>query len=173
MKSDLTGFSLQDVVLLIGIQDRTGELIIESGNNIGTLQFHSGKILHAFSPYSRAIGDLLVEKSLITETELLETLMLQKKDSNSPLGSMLQKQGKISLETIEMMVQEQIRQAMKEFQSWKEINFSFAHKDIRPCDRIHLTIYEFILPETIQSAMTFLSQQEQSQSPPIGSTPVV
>jgi hypothetical protein len=170
MKSDSMGFSLQDVVLLIGMQARTGELVIESGNNIGTILFHKGNILHAFSPYSRAMGDLLVEEGMITEKDLLETLMLQKKDSNSPLGSLLLKQGKISFEIIEMKVQEQVRQAMKEFQSWKDINFSFTHKEIQPYDGIHLTVHEFILPETFQSAMIFLAGQAQGRIAPIGST---
>jgi hypothetical protein len=60
------------------MQHRTGELTLESGNNIGTILLYKGDILQAFSPYSRAIGDLLVEVGLIIETELIDTLKLQK-----------------------------------------------------------------------------------------------
>jgi hypothetical protein len=158
MKGDSMGFVLPDVLLLIGLQSRTGELVVESGNNIGSILFHDGKILQAFSPYSRAIGDLLVEKGLINEEELLDTLKLQKKGSYAPLGSLLLKMGKVTLDVIETMVQEQVRQAVNEFHSWEGLHYSFTDKDIQPFDRIHLTIHEFIGSETLSSAMNFISE---------------
>ena len=159
---------LPDILLLLGIQGRTGELVMESGNNIGTMLLHKGKVLQAFSPYSRAIGDLLVEDGIINEAELMETLNLQKKSAYSPLGSLLLKTGKVTFEVIEMMVHEQIRQSVKEFRSWNGLVFSFIDKDIQPHDSIHLTVHEFIQPEVIQSVVNFLSaeQQPQRQSSP-------
>jgi hypothetical protein len=150
-------FTLQDVFLLLGARDRTGELTIEAGNNIGTLFIFRGKILQSSSPYSRAIGDLLVENGMISESELIETLKIQKRNEHIPLGSLLLKLGKVTFEIVEMMVYEQIRQAVKEFQSWNNANFSFLDKDIKPYDRIHLTLKEFMPPSTIESAQAFLS----------------
>ena len=168
MKATLSGFSVQDVLLLVGAHARTGELIMESGNNIGTVLFHKGKILHAFSPYSRAIGDLLVEEGLITEEELIETLQLQKKTAYMPLGGLLLKTGRVSLEVIESMVHEQIRQALREFTSWSNLTFSFSDKDMQPYDQIHLVVYEFVSPEALRSATQFLLalQNPQGQSSP-------
>jgi Domain of unknown function (DUF4388) len=157
MKTELSGFSLQDVLFILGMQLRTGELVLESGNSIGTILFHKGKILQAFSPYSRAIGDLLVEDGIITEAELLDTLKLQKTSSSTPLGGMFLKTGKVTIEVIEMMVHEQIRQSLKEFQSWPALNITFVEKDIQPFDRIHLPTHEFISPATFRSAQTYLS----------------
>ncbi len=157
MKVDSILFSLHDVILVLGMRARTGELIMESGNNIGSLLFHDGAILRAFSPYAQAMGDLLVEKGMITDTELIETLMLQKASPGSLLGTLLLRKGQVSFEVIENMVHEQIRQAMIDFQSWKGVTFSFEHKHIQPSDRIHLSVHEFI-PETImQCALSFLS----------------
>lgn len=163
MNGDSLGLSLQDVFLLVGMQSRTGELVMESGNNIGTILFHKGKILQASSPYSRAIGDLLVEDGLISESELIETLQLQKKNSSLLLGSLLLKTGKVTFEVIEMMVQAQIRQAVSEFQSWKGLHFSFVDKDVVPYDRIGLLTYEFILPETVKSAENFFTAQKTQE----------
>jgi len=110
MNDTSQGFSVQDVMLVIGMQSRTGELVLESGNNIGTILFYKSKILHASSPYSRTIGDLLVEAGMITDADLIETLALQKKDpARTPMGTLLMKNGKVPYEVIEMMVQEQIR----------------------------------------------------------------
>jgi len=151
------GFTLQDIVLLIGMQARTGELVMESDNNIGTILFYKGNVLQTSSPYSRAIGDLLVEEGLISEKDLIETLLHQKKSPDSPLGNLLIKMGKVTFNLIEMKVHEQMRQAVKEFQSWKGITFNFVPKDVQPYDRIHLTAHEFISPEILTSAVNFLS----------------
>lgn len=159
MKAESSGFSVQDVLFVLGMQLRTGELVLEQGNNIGTVLLHQGNVLQAFSPYSRAIGDLLVEDGLITEAELIDTLKLQKLESSSPLGEMFLNTGKVALEVIERKIHDQIRQSMKEFHTWKDFNVTFADKDIQPHDRIHLPIREFISPETIQSAEIFLSLQ--------------
>ena len=72
--------NFQDALLIIGIKESTGEMTLESGNNIGHMLFYRGRILQAMSPYSRAIGDLLVEEGLLQEVELIETLQLQKKN---------------------------------------------------------------------------------------------
>lgn len=157
MKCDSSGFPLQDVLMIIGLQARTGELEMESGNNMGSMYFHEGKILQANSPYSRAIGDLLVEEGVITEAELLEVLRLQKMDSHAPLGGLLLKSGKVGFEMIEMMVHEQIRQSIREFNTWSCLNFRFSDKDIKPHDSIHLLIFEFIHPAALENAARLLS----------------
>jgi hypothetical protein len=167
MKNNSLDLTLHDMLLLVGIKGSTGELVVESGNNIGTMLIHQGKILQAFSPYSRAIGDLLVEDGLLSDTELIETLKIQKRNAYAPLGSLLLKMGRVTFEVVEMMVHAQIRTAVKEFQSWNNVNFSFVGKDIKPYDHIHLTVHEFISPDTMQSAKAFLSLETTSgQSSP-------
>ncbi len=164
MNKIINGFSLQDLILIIGMQSRSGELLFESDNNIGTMLFYKGNILHASSPYSRAIGDLLVEAGAITDNDLIEILMLQKKKHSAPLGSMLIKSRNISCETIEKMVCEQIKQAVAEFQRWKNLSFSFADRDIKPFDSIHLPILAFIRSETINAAVHFLTNNVHFQN---------
>ncbi len=164
MTRDSLFTSVQDVLLYVGIQSRTGELFLESGNNIGTILLHKGRILQAFSPYSSAIGDLLVEDGLVSEAELMETLQSQKNNSYAPLGSLLLKTGKVTFEVIEMLVHEQIRHAVKEFQSWNNINYSFVEKNIQPFDRIHLNTHEFIQSEMLKAAMGYLSMETPRQA---------
>lgn len=159
MKSNPLGLSLVDILFLLGVQTRTGELVVESGNNIGTMLLHQGKILQAFSPYSRAIGDLLVEEGLISDTELIETLKVQKRSVYLPLGALLLKMGRVTLDVVEVMVHEQIRQSVKEFQLWKQVNFNFIDKELTPYDRIHLPVHEFLPRELLDSAKTFLSSE--------------
>ena len=157
MNCESSGFSLPDILLLIGLQGRTGELVLESGNNIGSIIFHEGRVLQAFSPYSRAIGDLLVEDEVISEAELLELLRQQKKSYVFPIGVLFLQTGKVTFEVLEMMVHEQIRQSIKDFMAWQNPNISFVDKEIKPFDGIHLPVYEFIPAEALKSTAHFLS----------------
>ncbi len=157
MKENSLGLNIVDVLFLVGMRSRKGELVVESGNNIGTVLMNDGKILQAFSPYSRAIGDLLVEDGLISESELLETLKLQKKGEYVPLGGLLRRMGKVSLEIIETLVHEQIRQSIREFQTWKDASFSFLERDLKTYDRIGLNILEVIPSSTVAAMKSFLS----------------
>ncbi len=163
MKCEFPEFILQDILLLIGLKARTGELVLESGTNIGSMVFRDGRILQAFSPYSRAIGDLLVEQGVVTEAELLATLKLQKQKCDTPLGGLLVKTGKVSLEAVEMMVHEQIRQSVKEFITWDHLRISFLERDIRPFDRIHLPVHEFLPPNTMKASKAFIAEASLSQ----------
>lgn len=157
MNCESSGFSLQDIMLLVGMRDRTGELLLESGNNIGSIIFHQGRVLQAFSPYSRAIGDLLVEDGVISEAELLEMLQQQKKNYVAPLGMLFLRTGKITAQRLEVLVLEQIRHAIKDFMSWQNLNVSFVDKEIKPFDSIHLTVHEFVSDNALSSASRFFS----------------
>ena len=172
MKCEFPEFILQDILLLIGLKARTGELVLESGNNIGSMVFRDGRILQAFSPYSRAIGDLLVEQGIVTEAELLATLKLQKQKYDTPIGGLLVKTGKVSLEAIEMMVHEQIRQSVKEFITWDKLQIIFLERDIRPFDRIHLPVHEFLPPDIVKASKAFIAEASlsQKQAPSTAST---
>ncbi len=167
MNFESTDFDLLDIFLLIGLKAKTGELVLESGNNIGSIIFHRGRILQAFSPYSRAIGDLLVEDGVISENELLSALEVRRKHSIFPTGYFFLRAGRVSFETIETMIHEQIRQSVKDFQKWPNIRASFVEKEIQPFDGIHLNVQEFIIPDSLSSAKDFfpaLSEDKKAQA---------
>jgi len=157
MNAETSGFKLHDILLLIGMEGRTGELVVESGNNIGTLLFQDGKILLAFSPYTRAIGDLLVEQGVLNDVELLEVLKLQMIGPHTPVGALLLKTGKVTFNVIETMVQEQIRRAVRDFTRWNPLEFNFVQKDVRSFDSIHLPVYEFIPQDIVRAALVFVA----------------
>lgn len=157
MNAHTSGFKLYDALLLIGLEGRTGELVVESGNNIGSLLFHEGRILLAFSPYTRAIGDLLVEQEVLTDAELLDVLKLQMTGPHTPVGTLLLKTGKVTFQIIETMVQEQIRKALRDFNEWTPLEFNFINKDVKPFDSIHLPVYEFIPTNIVNSTLVFVA----------------
>lgn len=166
MNNRVAGFKVPDILLLIAMQGLTGELELESGNNIGCMLFYQGRILHALSPYSRAIGDLLVEEGLITEAELIDALKLQKIQAHTPLGCLFLNSGRVGIEIIEMMVHAQIREAVKEFLSWERLSFDFVKKDIQPYDKINMAVHEFIPPAVLASAKLYLCDVDAMQPSP-------
>jgi hypothetical protein len=157
MNAHSSGFKMYDALLLIGLEGRTGELVVESGNSIGSLLFYEGKILLAFSPYTRAIGDLLVEQGVLTDNELMEVLKMQMTGPHAPVGALLLKTGKVTFRIIENMVQEQIRMAIKDFSGWNPLDFNFISKDVKPFDAIHLPVYEFIPADVVNSTLVFVA----------------
>lgn len=157
MSNDSRGITLIEALILIALEKRSGELVIESGNNIGSLVFYEGRILLAFSPYTRAIGDLLVEKGVLTDGELLDVLKQQRTGPHTPVGTLLLKTGKVSFDNIQSMVQDQIRMAVGDFLSWKNIDCNFVVKDIQPFDSINLPVYEFLPQETVHALLAFTS----------------
>jgi hypothetical protein len=167
MNAETSGFGLYDILLLLGMECRTGELVVESGNNIGTLLFHEGKILLAFSPYTRAIGDLLVEQGVLTDAELLDVLKQQMTGPHTPVGTLLLKTGKVTFSVIENMVQEQIRRAVHDFSTWNPLDFNFVRKDIRPFDSIHLPVYEFIPSDVAKASLVFIAGMANTLGPSI------
>ena len=166
MKSASLDLTLIDILLVLAIRERTGELVVESGNNIGTIVLYKGRILQAFSPYSKAIGDLLVESGKITDSELIETLKLQKRTAYCPLGSLLFKMGRVTMEMIEQMVHEQIRSSVKEFSSWPNVQFNLAVKNVTPCDGIYLGVKEFLPSEILDSLNNFLAYESPKPAIP-------
>jgi len=165
MNTDTSGFKLHDILLLIGMEGRTGELVVESGNNIGSLLFQDGKILLAFSPYTRAIGDLLVERGALTDAELLTVLKQQMTGPHTPVGALLLKTGKVTFPIIETMVQEQIRTAVKDFSTWSKLEFIFLRKDVKSFDSIHLPVYEFIPEDAVRAALVFVAGMANALGP--------
>jgi hypothetical protein len=77
---------------------------VESGDNICTLLFQDEKILLAFSPYTRAIGDLLVEQGVLTDDELLDGMKQQMTGLHTPAVTLLLETGKVTSKIIKTMV---------------------------------------------------------------------
>ena len=49
------------------------------------------------------------------------------------------------------------QEKIKEFQSRNGCNCSFQDNDMQSYDGIYITVYEFIVPDTLQSIANFLS----------------
>ncbi|MCP3871820.1 MAG: DUF4388 domain-containing protein, partial [Desulfobacteraceae bacterium] len=96
-KGNLRDYSMGDLLQLIKLQKRTGELHIESTNKIG-IYFIDGKVIDVYwknRPEEKKLANSLIRKSLITKEEAVLALGQQKK-SVQRLGTILLTMGLVS-----------------------------------------------------------------------------
>ena len=89
---------LSDILRDIKQEKLTGVLAIKSQEGFGTIYFHNGVIIKAYSPIFRErLGRRLIEKGLINEKDLRKALMYQKKEGkNLRIGDILLRSGYVS-----------------------------------------------------------------------------
>jgi len=98
----LEDYSIGDLLHLIKLQKRTGELHIESNGNKVAISFISGKVVDVYwknRPESKKLASTLIRKELLTKEEASLALDHQKK-SIQRLGSILFTMGLVSKEKL-------------------------------------------------------------------------
>jgi hypothetical protein len=139
------GYTLEDILLITSLQKKTGELTLETECGKGTLRFLNGNIVDSDSPYTTAIGDLLIQRGLVTQDDLRTSLAQQENDPESgKIGKIFIDSGRVDEACITNMVKEQIFTAIQDFSTWKNVYFTFKEKDVLPSDDIHVTLTDII-----------------------------
>jgi hypothetical protein len=64
-----------------------------------------------------------------------------------------------------MMVQEQIRKAIKDFLAWKDVDCTFQKREVKPFDSINLPVYEFLTAEAVKAALVFVAGMATTLNP--------
>jgi hypothetical protein len=139
------GYTLEDILLITSLQQKTGELTLETERGRGTLRFLNGNIVDSDSPGTRAIGDLLVMRGMLTEKDVEASLLKQKSNPQSgKIGSIFVEEGRVDSFCIQNMVKEQIFSAIEDFSTWKNVCFSFQEKEVIASDDIHVSLTDII-----------------------------
>lgn len=127
-KGNLTDYSIGDLVQLIDLQKRTGELNIESVNkNNITIYFIAGKIVDIYwknRPESKKLANTLVQKQMLTKEEATLALGHQKK-SVQRLGTILFTMGLVSKEKLSKELAVHTVEAMRIISGMTEGDFYF------------------------------------------------
>lgn len=127
-KGNLTDYSVGDLVQLISLQKRTGELNIESSNeNKITIYFIAGEIVDIYwrnRPDSKKLANTLVQKNMLTKEEAALALGHQKK-SVQRLGTILFTMGLVSKENLSKELAIHIVEAMRIVSGMMEGDFHF------------------------------------------------
>lgn len=132
----LEDLPLADVLQFIHLGRRTGTLFLwRDDEQRAEIGFHDGKIVGAWAPGHRKLGDLLVEAGLL-DAERLEAALEVQQRSEPPrsLGRILVDSGAIRRDQIHHVVREQVKTTVFDLVTWRQGHFHFEVDELDPPD---------------------------------------
>ena len=142
LKGSLRDFSLPDLFQLIHFGKKNGTLNITKGDADGCVCFRNGNVFFATHNWKRVpLGQRLVESGMLNEDQIEEALDLQKTTRKGQrLGNILVELGFLRRESLEVFVEEQIRDAVFHLLRWTKGDFDFDPNQIFPEEDIGLSM---------------------------------
>lgn len=125
LEGQLEDLGLSDILQILSLSKRSGELSIKRKEETGYVFFSKGQIIFGSLPSRGSFGSLLVKKGVVPKETLEKAISLQKANSvKKPIGTILYELG-ASKELIERELRYHITNVVKEFFSWKKGFFHF------------------------------------------------
>lgn len=127
LSGDVGNLSVSDLIEFLTLRGRSATLLVTSGDSVVELRFHGGRIQSASGSQSIRLGQLLVDRGLLTREQLVEALALQQMPQEcwQPLGKLLVDLETITEEQLEGTVRDQVARAVREAASWQHGRFHF------------------------------------------------
>jgi CheY-like chemotaxis protein len=144
---NLEDLPLADILQIVSLSKRTGILTIETEEGKNIIVFKNGLIISAAcpSPKIKNLGQVLLERQLVTSSRLQELLDLQKARGNEPLGLIILQSGIIDRTELQQIIQNQIKATIYHLMSMSEGKFSFDLSEVIPFDDIRYNPMETML----------------------------
>src|SRR5437899_7307915 len=137
LSGNLEDVSGADALQFIHLGGRTGTLTLSRGEVTAEIGFHQGRIVNAWGPGSKRLGDLLVDNGSISQDTLDQALRDQERETpRRSLGQILVTMGALSAEAMYTAVQQQIERTVYDLVTWTSGTFHFALDDLKPIDDI-------------------------------------
>jgi hypothetical protein len=146
-----------EVMQFIHLGSRSGTLYVETEHAQAEIQFHHGRIAAARGSNTRRLGDLLVDRGIVDEKELLKCVELLKTTHRGKvLGEVLLSTGAISRDVLLEAVEEHIQETILDAIHWKIGNFKFALNDVRSISGFEMTPGELLPDVDLNTQMVLL-----------------
>lgn len=132
IRGSLSEASLPDVLQLLAMGKKTGNLSVTHRNNFGSIFFDKGKICYAAIVNRRdRLGDILVKAGTISGAQLDQAIAAQSKNRDKRLGEIMVDLGIVTRDQLNQQIRIQIEEAVYFLFTWAEGSFNFE-ADIRP-----------------------------------------
>ncbi len=130
IKGSLSDLSIMDILQMLHIGSKTGELAITNEENLVYLYLDSGDLtsIHWMNRKDR-LGSILVENGVIKEKQLQEALSLQSERENAHLGELFLELELVSRETLTEYLRKQMRDTIIELSGWAKGYFVFESRE--------------------------------------------
>jgi hypothetical protein len=137
LSGNLEDVSVADALQFIHLGGRTGTLLLSSGDSKAQIGFHQGRIVNAWGPGSKKLGDLLVDAAVIDRPTLDSALKAQQAEQpRRSLGQILVAMNSVSPEIMYRAIEQQIEKTVYDLVGWQKGSFDFALDDLKPIDDI-------------------------------------
>jgi hypothetical protein len=138
---NLEDLGLGDILQIVSLSRKSGELILRSPNREGKIVFKNGQVNRAVSTdFRENIGDLLVRRGIVDIDVIKQAAELQRTlCPDQRLGTILTEKHGVSKETIDTLVKEQIEKIVYSFFAWNEGTFVF---DLGDTDEVAATSFD-------------------------------
>lgn len=132
----LEDLPLADVLQFIHLGHRTGTLYMwRDDDRRAEIGFHEGRIVAAWRPGQKRLGDLLVAEGVLDGALLRDALALQRGEAaEQSLGQILLSRGWVRREDVHRVIQDQIQEAVFDLVTWKHGHFHFEVNELNPVD---------------------------------------
>ncbi|HUK11904.1 MAG TPA: DUF4388 domain-containing protein [Thermoanaerobaculaceae bacterium] len=144
----LSEVALPELLQVVSRAEKTGRLVLTTGDGDGLIVFRTGRIIYAASNAAReSLGSILVRRRLIDEPTLRKALERQyRSHEERRLCSILVEIGAVPAATLETVVYQQIARVIGEFMGWREGYFKFEPMAIADHGEIEVDAREFLAP---------------------------
>lgn len=137
ISGNLVDVTVADVMQFVHLGGRTGTLSMKRSDQRAEVGFHRGRIISAWTPESKRLGDLLLEIGAIEETVLMEALARQDREvPKVSLGKILVLMGAVTKDQLRDAIADQIEHTIYDLVTWTSGEFDFALNELRPVDDI-------------------------------------
>lgn len=143
IEGPLKELSIQDVLQLLELARKTGELTIRSErlNDEATVHFDRGQIIFAMRRWSlRRLGQQLLRAGKVTERELERALEIQRRDPSQRLGRILLEMGSVDVQELEKQLRFQLEETIYDLMAWDEGHFRFEERDDIRRDEVEVRV---------------------------------
>jgi hypothetical protein len=160
--------AVADVMQLIRIGGHSGSLTVNNGVAEGIIGFEHGRIVSAWNPSTRRIGELLVAEGVIDEQTLVAALETQNTDRpRRTVGHYLVRMGATTSEAIRDVMAKEIERVVGEICRWQSGSFEFAIDDLTPLVEVtRFTGAPKVDLDTQTVLMDVLRRMEEEGAPP-------
>lgn len=130
IKGSLSDLSITDILQMLQIGSKTGELAITNEENLVYLYLNSGELTHVhWMNRKDRLGSILVENEIIEEKDLKEVLALQQERANTHLGELFLELELVDKKTLTEQIKKQMRDAIIELSGWEKGYFVFESRE--------------------------------------------
>jgi hypothetical protein len=127
LKGTLGDFSLSDILQLIGLQRKTGLLVLSRDDVRVSIGFDQGRVVHAESSdrtIDQRVGQLLVRIGKLTEARLEQALEIQR-ETLQRVGKVLVDRGWTDRESLQRQLRLQVSETIFELFRWEDGEYDF------------------------------------------------